>query len=118
MTRYTDVEIARRYLNKVSDCSKRKMDFDLPFSVFKRIMNTQKCYYTGTVLDNTMGPFGVTIDRVDCKVGYVVGNVVACANFANSAKNDIFENSGFGVEHTKKMIAKIEKHLAKYGSNE
>ena len=54
-------------------------------------MKQKKCFYTGILLTTTQ-PGGVqqptdfTIDRVDNRLGYVSGNVVACCHAANSFK--------------------------------
>jgi hypothetical protein len=51
-----------------------------------------KCFYTDITLEPVMGrgkhPHGLSVDRLDCSKGYVLGNVVLCSNRANTIKSD------------------------------
>lgn len=90
-----DVDIAKRYLNKASECKSKRVEFSLTFAEFKRVITTRRCKYTGVLLTMQKGDIqkqtDVTIDRVDNLKGYVTGNVVACCNAYNSFKAT-FEN--------------------------
>ena len=86
-----DIKVANYYSNKISSCKKRNIEFALTFAEVKKLMKQKKCFYTGILLTTTQ-PGGVqqptdfTIDRVDNRLGYVSGNVVACCHAANSFK--------------------------------
>lgn len=66
---------------------------DLPAQHFRELWEKQsgQCYWTGLPIewDNrtcVMHPLNLSIDRLDCSVGYVVGNVVLSTNLANSGR--------------------------------
>ncbi len=80
-----DVAIARRYQSKIDLSKERGIEFKLSLISFRNLAKAKRCYYTGLPL----GPRTHTIDRIDCKKGYVKGNVVACHKSVNSAKNTL-----------------------------
>lgn len=87
---YTDLEIARKMLNKANDAKQRNIDFSLSFSTFKRLMYTKKCFFSGVNFENVENhPLSRSIDRLDNSKGYVEGNVVACTVRMNSMKNSL-----------------------------
>lgn len=110
-----DNTIAKKYLNKIQDAQKRKIEFTLSFAQFKRLCHTSKCFYTGTLLTLQTGPeqkhSDLTLDRVDSSKGYVPGNVVACCNLFNNIKST-FENPSH-VTMTMKTLIKATKKIEK-----
>ena len=92
-----EVEIARRYINKVGYAKDKGHVFTLTFAEYKRIMTTKYCRYTGVELTTQPNGNGLktpnfcTLDRVDNSLGYITGNVVACSYAYNQFKS-IFED--------------------------
>lgn len=87
VTNMNDASIAKAYLNKIDNAKSRGVSFNLPLLSYINVMKAKKCYFTGlTLTDNNR-----SIDRLDNKLGYVKGNVVACINFFNKLKG-ITEN--------------------------
>ena len=77
-----DAKHASKYLNKIQSSKARKVLFTLSLSQYVRILNTERCYYTGLPLcDLTL-----TLDRIDNSKGYEKGNVVACHATFNALK--------------------------------
>lgn len=113
----SEVEIARKYLNKGKNCKDRGVSFELSFSDYKRLLKIKKCQYTGLVLtEPEKGIEGKnkasdrTLDRLDSSVGYTKGNTYAVCHFANKLKSS-FENSNndLGFNEMSKMATKIKK---------
>jgi hypothetical protein len=52
------------------------------------MMEQKKCFYTGRQFE-AKGDFSLSIDRIDNKLGYIEGNVVACTVEINRKKTDI-----------------------------
>lgn len=86
-----DVVLASKFLQLRRSALKRNKDFNLTLSDVKVLLTRKTCYYTGTRFEEE-GPLKRSIDRVDSTQGYVKGNVVACAVWANNLKNAIFED--------------------------
>lgn len=92
-----DLDIARRYIRKAENAKLKGVEFKLSLTSFKNMMRAQKCAYTGIQMttgkrgDMKLKASDRTIDRIDCKKGYVPGNVVACCHAANNLKS-MFEN--------------------------
>ncbi len=93
-----DMDLVRRYSNKVANCKTRKIDFLLSFDEFKALQNKTHCEYTGKefILDPT-SPSNHTIDRVDASKPYTADNCVACTWQANQSKEvlDRFEKDDY-----------------------
>jgi len=114
-----DLMVANRFRNKYKNSKDRGIEFSLSFRAMKNLLSAKKCYYTGLLLTNPEGPeegkmkpSDLTIDRIDCKRGYVSGNVVACSNAANQLKAQ-FEQAGIaglkaGENVFKKSIKRIK----------
>ena len=58
-------------------------------SDIENLLNQTKCYYTN--LEFTVTDV-LTIDRVNSKLGYVKGNVVACRSSINQIKSNLLES--------------------------
>jgi hypothetical protein len=84
----TDLDVARKMLNLKQSADSRSIKFDLSFNTLKKMMEQKKCFYTGRQFDSK-GDFSLSIDRIDNKLGYVEGNVVACTVEINRKKTDI-----------------------------
>jgi len=109
----TDVEFdaycAKSYLSKMQSCQQRGIEFKLNFTSFKNLMRAKKCYYTGVTLTRGGGqennPNYLTIDRIDNKLPYQKGNVVACCTKANQLKA-LVENSGMTMKQAFNVFKK------------
>lgn len=92
---YTDAEIAKKYLNKINDCSKNNIEFSLSLTQWKNIWSRKRCPYTCRVLGRD-GHDKATVDRIDPSLGYVTGNVIVCTSWVNFHKAnltvDVFKN--------------------------
>jgi hypothetical protein len=84
----TDLDVAKKMLNLKQSADSRNIKFDLSFLVLKNLMEQKKCFYTGRVFDGK-GDYALSIDRIDNKIGYIDGNVVACTVEINRKKTDI-----------------------------
>ena len=86
----TDLQIAQRFVRKARQAKERGIFFDLSFTTFKRLLKRKTCYYTGVKFkDKPNDRLELTIDRIDNRLGYVEGNVVACTRRINLAKADL-----------------------------
>lgn len=104
----TDLEVAKKMLNLKQSADSRNIKFDLSFTTLKGLMEQKKCFYTGRNLESK-GDFSLSIDRIDNKLGYVEGNVVACTVDINRKKTDIT------IEEIEMIYKAIQK--AKKGTN-
>lgn len=85
-----DLKAAKKLNQIKQSADSRTIDFCMTFTEVKRLLNTEKCYFTGVVLNETNGdPNQRTFDRVDNDKGYVNGNVVACSREFNEIKGNI-----------------------------
>jgi len=91
---------ARSYMNKLKDAYSRGIDFQLTLDMYRSILEQTHCYYTGIPLtrpplshkggipnDYQKAYTDLSIERVDCKQGYVENNVVAVCHYANNRKS-------------------------------
>lgn len=116
-----DINIAKFILFKVKSCNERGVEWKLTFQAVKNLMKSKKCYYTGQKLTQPVkGVAGfikretdITLDRIDCKKGYVKGNVVACSSWANQLKSEAENKTVFSVEDAAKVFVKASKRLKK-----
>jgi hypothetical protein len=106
-----DLLVANKLHQLKDSAVRRGKEFDLTFNVVKKLLKRKTCYYTGLkfVADNNLH---LTIDRIDNRKGYIVGNVVACSNWANQMKNQLLEQSDSPLLNNKKLL---KKFLAKLG---
>jgi len=88
-----DLLVAGKLSQLKCSAERRGKEFDLTFNVVKRLMKRKTCYYTGLKFQASPN-LHLTIDRVDFTKGYVIGNVVACSNWANQMKNQLIEQEG------------------------
>lgn len=112
-----DEHIARKYLAKIHYCQSKKIEFKLTFYEFKRLVTAKFCKYTGVILTNRSNPNNrmksedVTIDRIDNKIGYVSGNVVACCHAYNSFKSVLEDPNNIIDFNILEKALKIQKKL-------
>jgi hypothetical protein len=116
-----DINVAKFILFKVKSCKERGVEWKLTFQAVKNLMKAKKCYYTGQKLTQPVkGVAGfikretdITLDRIDCKKGYVKGNVVACSTWANQLKSEAENKTVFGVDDAAKVFVRASKRLKK-----
>ena len=90
MIKVTDKEVAVKFLNIEQSASKRGFKFDLKLSTIRRLLNTEKCFFSGVTLNNIeLDDNQRTFDRIDNRKGYVEGNMVTCSRKVNSKKSDL-----------------------------
>lgn len=111
-----DIYCARMYLSKLDSCKSRNIPFKLNLTSFKNLMKAKKCYYTGVKLVRGTAFEGhecyLTIDRIDNKLPYQKGNVVACSLRANQLKCMI-ESSDFTMTDALNVFKKTIKRGVK-----
>jgi len=109
-----DLEVAKRYVNKAHSSTDRGLEFSLTFTGYKNLMKAKKCYFTGIAL--TTKPRSLkgirqtdrTLDRLDSKIGYVKGNVVACCHAVNKFKSYWESDSNIITEEiARKVLTKL-----------
>ena len=108
----TDLDVARKMLNLKQSADSRNIKFELSFNTLKKLMEQKKCFYTGRELD-AKGDYSISIERIDNKLGYVEGNVVACTVEINRKKTDITLEE---IEMIYKAIKKVKKGI--FGTEE
>ena len=98
--------VAKKWLHLETRCKEKGLDFNLRLSDVKKLLSSKKCAYSGEQMfyhDLSTGqPVPddmITIDRVDCKKGYVRGNVVACKHQWNQIKSHLFEKDLEGTKN-------------------
>ena len=108
----TDSFVAQKYLDKQLDCAKRGIEMHLTFSEMKTLIKRTYCYYSGVKLVEGTN-HRVTLDRINCDIGYTKENTVACSYAVNQFKNimleskDLFKDSNMSQEHIKTMLSKF-----------
>lgn len=95
-----------RFLCKKRNARDRDLAFNLPFKTWERLVNAEKCAYTGVPFTDTMRP---TLERVDNTKGYVIGNVVPVAEVVNGIKADALSTEDMDaiILHMKKKTQGI-----------
>lgn len=87
----TDIQYAKRYVQKAKNASDLGHEFTLDFAQFKRLFNRKYCQLSGVklVFSDDTSPYYPTLDRVNNSKGYIHGNVVCAASFVNQFKSYI-----------------------------
>lgn len=120
-----DLFLAKGYVNKSKDAEARKLDFNLDFEDWRAIYATKHCPVTGREMIIGIRKEGVpcpddllTIERLNPRLGYVKGNVVAMSYIANNAKSQIDQFVHLGtvtdaekVKLLRKSLYQLEKEL-------
>lgn len=110
-TSITLEDILLKRLQLYRSATGRGIDFSLNDEDVRILLERKTCYYTGARFkDNT--DYHRTVDRIDNKLGYVKGNVVACTLGANRLKNIILEDTRdnkfvLTITQLKKMVSKL-----------
>ena len=98
-----DEKVAKKFIALNKSASDRDKPFNLTLIGVANLLRAKKCFYTGKELNDN----NLSIDRVDNKLGYVTGNVVACRKDINQAKNQL------SIEDIIRMADKLKKHQAR-----
>lgn len=88
---YTDLELAKRFVNHARSAKDRGIEFNLSFKKFRQLMKAKRCYYTGIIFEKDTQDQNKlrSIDRVDSSIGYIDSNVVVCTAQINSFKSNL-----------------------------
>jgi len=101
--------VCKKYIQLSNSARKRGLDFDLSLYDIRKLIDTEKCYYTGVKLTTPvhleLTQLDRTVDRKDPNKGYVKGNVVACCHMANQFKAKI--EYEFDEIANRKQVCKI-----------
>jgi len=117
-----DVDVARKYLTKYNNAKAGGHEFTISLTSFKNMMRAKRCAYTGVLLTEPTHKKALstdrTIDRIDNRLGYVSGNVVACSAWINSLKSVLEdESSKLNLEQiemfTRNFRSKMKKGVKK-----
>lgn len=86
------------------NCSarRRKIQQDLTFEQYKKIVADNKCYYCPNVLPEV----GSGLDRQDHNLNYTLGNVVPCCTSCNDKKGHL-EIAGLKYSRTVQILVEI-----------
>lgn len=99
MKKILDIEVAKKMINLQQSATSRNLEFDLTFNTVKFLMEQTTCYYTGIKFEPE-GKLAFSVDRVDPKLGYIEGNVVACTVDINSKKANLTIDEIFSLHKT------------------
>lgn len=100
-----DIVVATKYTNKFSNAMQRGLEFNLSLTSFKNMMRAKKCALTG--LPVNLG--NISVDRLDNKIGYVKGNVVACHKDVNHIKGILEGHQTVSLKDVYKMMRELKK---------
>lgn len=111
-----DLYVADKLRRKADNARERGIEFNMSFQAMKNILSAKKCHYTGLPLTKArhglpLRGSDLTIDRVNCEIGYVKGNVVACSHAANSLKSQVEKAGVAGLKMGVKIFAKTIKRI-------
>lgn len=96
------LRVAEKYIQLLQSAKSRKLPFNLTLSDVRALLNRKTCFYTKEAFG--AGNKKRTVDRLDCNLGYVRGNVVACTEEANSLKEHFFEHTGHDPDTINKLF--------------
>lgn len=102
-----DLMVANKLHQLKNSANIRNKEFNLTFADVKRLVKRKTCYYTGLKFDQSLNDYQLTIDRIDSNIGYVRGNVVACLNAVNAAKEHMLEREGAFFKGNSKLLMKM-----------
>ena len=80
-----DAYLATRYLMKRSDAIRRHIKFTLSLKEYKKLLESNKCFFTGEILTYE----NRSLDRVDNSIGYTKDNTVVCEEGLNKRKGKL-----------------------------
>ena len=99
-----ELQVAKKYSRLLHSAASRGLPFNLTLSDIRKLLKRKTCAYTKVEFDDKVENFHRTIDRIDCNLGYVKGNVVACTHEANQLKEHFFEHNGFNPDTVNKIF--------------
>lgn len=102
-----DLMVANKLHQLKHSATTRNKEFNLTFADVKKLVKRKTCHYTGLKFDPSLNDYQLTIDRVDSNIGYVRGNVVACLNAVNAAKEHMLEREGAFFKGNPKLLLKM-----------
>lgn len=107
-----DVIIAKKLIQLKESATKRGLEFNLQFKDVKQLLSRKVCHYSGVRFNNKDNELRLTIDRVDNRMGYIKGNVVACTYKYNQIKELLLESNSSkvrtSVKELKRFLSKLE----------
>lgn len=113
-----DLFLAKGYVNKSKDAEARKLAFNLDFDDWRDIYSTTHCPVTGREMLIGVRKDGIpcpddllTIERLNPRLGYVKGNVVAMSYIANNAKSAIDHFVHLGTVTDAEKVRLLRKSL-------
>lgn len=109
-----DYIITVKYNAKARSCKSRGIPFLLTFNEYKGILKTKRCKYTNLPLNNIPDDnLQLTLDRIDNKLPYIKGNVVAVCNWVNAFKSTVLENDeAFWKDNPEKFLKDMTKMVS------
>lgn len=101
-----DAAVARKFLQVLDSARKRGIEFTLSLADVKLLIKKKKCYYTDLPFDYSDKEKSLTFDRINSKLGYIKGNVVACRYDVNQLKNILIEHEVSVFKDNPKLLIK------------
>ena len=104
-------DILTKRLQLLRSAKSRNLEFNLTDEDVRQILERKTCYYTKARFSSSPD-YQRTVDRIDNKLGYISGNVVACIHGVNQLKNLLIENNNNGkfiltIKQLKTMVSKL-----------
>lgn len=99
-----EIFVVKKYHQLLVSAVTRGLPFNLTLADVRALIKRKTCFYTKVPFNNANENTRRTIDRLDCNLGYVKGNVVACTHEANQLKEHFFEHTGFDPEMVNKIF--------------
>ena len=84
----TDLEVANKLIKLSQSAKDRGIEFDLSFKKVRQLVSVEKCYYTGTIFQET-GTYSRSVDRVDSSKGYELSNMEWVTHSENSRRGAV-----------------------------
>ena len=82
-------------------CKRRKVEWDLSFEVYSKLITNKHCYYCKGKLNET----GIGLDRRNPSKGYILNNVLPCCKDCNTIKNNFLT-----VDETRAVIRFLQRY--------
>ena len=90
MDNVTDIDVAKKLVAIKASADTRGIEFNMSLKRVRQLLNTRKCYITGSKLNRIQGDDNqLTFDRLDNTNGYTDDNVVACSLRMNRLKDSL-----------------------------
>lgn len=104
-------DVLTKRLQLLRSAKSRNLEFNLTDEDVRQILERKTCYYTKARFSSSPD-YQRTVDRIDNKLGYISGNVVACIHGVNQLKNLLIENNNNGkfiltIKQLKTMVSKL-----------